>query len=271
MSKFVVLLIALASTTACKKKATPAPTTSGSAAAATPAANGSAAAATPTIAGEVETPCDQAARDVQGNEGSTWLMHCPAGCASDKTVWGSDIYTDDSNLCNAAIHAGAIAAKDGGTVLVTWAHGQPTYIGSTKNGVATQDYGKWERSFFVQKIDATGKPTSAAPTLITAPNTAHLSCNMGISDLPGDKGAKWNVDCPGGCTAGNLWGSDPYTGDSIVCTAAIHAGVIDAAKGGAFVVTLDGKQDKFAGSVKNGITSNDYGPYDTSFHVAKPQ
>lgn len=270
MSKFALALLVLASVACSKKKqdtpATPAP--------ATPAAQGSAAASSPgaatSLPNAVDTPCEQAARDVKGNEGTSWLMKCPAGCTSGHAVWGTDVYTDDSNLCNAAIHAGAIAAKDGGTVLVTWAHGQPTYVGSEKNGVTTQDYGHWERSFYVQKIDATGKPTSPAPTLITAANTAHLSCHMTMDSLPGDAGAKWNVDCPAGCAAGQVWGSDPYTSDSVICSAATHAGVIDA-KGGAFVVTIDGKQEAFKGSEKNGVTSSDYGPYEHTFHVAKPQ
>lgn len=269
MRNLAVLFIALASTTACgkKKDAPPAKTEAPAAPPTGSAAAGSGVASPP---GAVDTPCEQAARDVKGNEGSSWLMKCPAGCAATGSVWGSDVYTDDSNLCNAAIHAGAITAKDGGTVLVTWVHGQPTYVGSEKNGITTQDYGHWERSFYVQKVDATGKPSSPAPTLITAPNTAHVSCNMNLDSLPGDVGAKWTVDCPAGCAPGAVWGSDPYTGDSGLCSAAIHAGVIDT-KGGAFVVTLDGAKDSFKGSEKNGVKSEDYGKYERSFHVAKPQ
>ncbi|HUS28600.1 MAG TPA: LCCL domain-containing protein [Kofleriaceae bacterium] len=211
------------------------------------------------------TACDQAAKDVPGNEGTSWFMQCPAGCA-EGTVWGTDVYTDDSELCPAAVHAGAITAKDGGVVQVTWTPGQPTYIGSVRNGITTSDYASWGRSFFVQKIDATGKPTTPAPPLMTAKNTAHLSCKMDASPLTGDAGAKWNVDCPAGCEGSHVWGSGPYTGDSNVCSAAIHAGVIDA-KGGGFVVTIGGKVPSFKGSAKNGITTSDYEAYDRTYTI----
>lgn len=264
-----LLVITLFTVLGCgsKKKKEEAPATTGSAAPAAPSPSGSAA-AQPAIPGAVETACDHGARDVEGNEGSSWLMKCPAGC-TPKNVWGTDIYTDDSVLCSAAIHAGAITAADGGTVLVTWVPSQPTYIGSARNNITSSDYGKWERSFYVQKVDATGKPTSPAPELIKDPNTAHLSCSMSADVLTGDAGAKWKVDCPAGCTAGNVWGSDPYTADSNLCAAARHAGVITDA-GGPFVVTIDGKKDKLAGSEKNGVTSKEYGEYDRTFHVAKP-
>jgi hypothetical protein len=250
-----------------KKEQAPATGSAGSAAPAAPSPSGSAA-AQPAIPGAVETACDHGARDVEGNEGSSWLMKCPASC-TPKNVWGTDIYTDDSVLCSAAIHAGAITAADGGTVLVTWTTGQPTYIGSARNNITSSDYGHWERSFFVQKVDAAGKPTTPAPTLIKDPNTAHLSCAMSADVLTGDAGAKWKVDCPAGCTEHNVWGSGPYTADSNVCWAAKHAGVI-ADAGGPFVLTIEGKKDKLEGSEKNGVKTQDYDAYDRTFSVAKP-
>jgi hypothetical protein len=216
-----------------------------------------------------KVPCSQAAKDVKGNAGTSWYMQCPAQCPGEGMVWGTDVYTDDSGICSAAIHAGAITANEGGVVLVTWAPKQPTYIGTARNGITTHDYGAWGRSFFVQKVDAGGQPTTPAPPLVTATNTAHLSCHHGAGALIGEPGAKWQVDCPAKCAPGALWGSDPYTDDSSVCTAAMHAGVIDQ-NGGPLVVTIDGPGEKFEGTVKNGITSNSYGKYGRTYHVAKP-
>lgn len=43
----------------------------------------------------------------RGDEGSIFLVNCPAGCTEDKgTVWGTAIYSYDSSICRAAIHAG---------------------------------------------------------------------------------------------------------------------------------------------------------------------
>ena len=43
----------------------------------------------------------------RGDEGSIYLVNCPSGCATDKgSVWGTGIYSYDSSICRAAIHAG---------------------------------------------------------------------------------------------------------------------------------------------------------------------
>ncbi|WP_346729629.1 LCCL domain-containing protein [Corallococcus exiguus] len=39
-------------------------------------------------------------------------------------MWGTDLYTDDSSVCVAAVHAGAITTA-GGTVVVTISRGRP--------------------------------------------------------------------------------------------------------------------------------------------------
>ena len=65
---------------------------------------------------------------------------CSAEAAGSGTVWGTDVYTDDSALCRAALHAGAIPAA-GGTVTVLRTEGRPLYVGTTRNGVRSNDYG----------------------------------------------------------------------------------------------------------------------------------
>jgi hypothetical protein len=79
---------------------------------------------------------------------------CPAGCAArgEWRVWGTDVYTDDSALCVAAVHAGAIDDATGGMVLVTYARGQDAYPASTRNGVTTLEWGAWGGSFTVAPL-----------------------------------------------------------------------------------------------------------------------
>ena len=78
------------------------------------------------------------------------LFACPAGCADESySIWGSDIYTLDSSVCAAAIHAGAFADADGGTVLATWQPGQESYASTERNAILTMDYGSWGNSFMV--------------------------------------------------------------------------------------------------------------------------
>jgi hypothetical protein len=78
------------------------------------------------------------------------------------------------------------------------------------------------------------------------------------------------VSCPPGCAAtGGLWGTDRYTGDSSICKAAIHAGIITN-QGGYVVVILDGPQPAFRGSSRNQVQSFDYGNYSSSFTLQRP-
>ncbi len=65
------------------------------------------------------------------------------GSTSGGTVWGTDIYTDDSNRPMAAVHAGVISAGQTATVRVCNLPGQSSYTGSTRNGVTTNSYSSW--------------------------------------------------------------------------------------------------------------------------------
>jgi hypothetical protein len=73
-------------------------------------------------------------------------------CSADgvpRSVWGTDVYTDDSSVCTAAVHAGAITIEEGGTVTIEVVEAQDQYTGSERNGITTLDYGAWGGSFSV--------------------------------------------------------------------------------------------------------------------------
>ena len=63
-------------------------------------------------------------------------------------IWGVDVYTDDSAVCVAAVHAGAIGSA-GGVITVSRAQGQQSYPGGARNGVVSNSYGPWPQSFRV--------------------------------------------------------------------------------------------------------------------------
>jgi hypothetical protein len=67
--------------------------------------------------------------------------------ASNGSVWGSDVYTDDSNIASAAVHAGLVAVDESATVTIRILPGRDSYSGTTRNGVATLDYGSWDGSY----------------------------------------------------------------------------------------------------------------------------
>src|SRR3954452_22063910 len=67
--------------------------------------------------------------------------------STDGTVWGSDVYTDDSPVATAAVHAGLLKAGERGVVRVTVLPARDQYDGSTRNGVTTQPYAQWYGSY----------------------------------------------------------------------------------------------------------------------------
>lgn len=94
--------------------------------------------------------CPLTATALRGQRSGT-RCHCPpSATATQGTVWGVDVYTDDSNICRAALHAGAIT-RSGGAVLITPMAGRGSYAGSSRNGVSTTSYGSWPGSFTVGK------------------------------------------------------------------------------------------------------------------------
>lgn len=66
---------------------------------------------------------------------------------TDGYIWGTDIYTADSPLATAAVHAGALKSGQTGVVKVRLVPGQPAYGGSTRNGVTSQDFGAFPEAF----------------------------------------------------------------------------------------------------------------------------
>ncbi|GAA6074574.1 macrophage mannose receptor 1, partial [Tachysurus ichikawai] len=82
---------------------------------------------------------------------------------------------------------------------------------------------------------------------------------------------KLTVHCPAGCAEQfySVYGTMTYRGDSTICTAAIHAGVILNEIGGDCTVLKAPGQDFYSGSTRNGITSRQYsGSYYVSYQFA---
>ncbi|MBR0652852.1 hypothetical protein GXW78_24560 [Roseomonas terrae] len=169
---------------------------------------------------------------------------CTAEAARTGRVWGSGPYTTDSNVCRAAVHAGAIPGS-GGMVIVTPVDGLIAYGGSTANGIATLDYGAWPASF----------------TVATADGAAGLAC-------PGDfqnHNAALSCLCSAeATTTGIVWGTGTYTTDSRICRAAVHAGVIPPGGGQVTVEPAPGLPS-YDGSDANGVATSAYGPWPASF------
>lgn len=73
-----------------------------------------------------------------------------------------------------------------------------------------------------------------------------------------------------GRTDGSIWGTDEYTADSRLATAAVHAGAVREGERGLVRVTiLDGATRTYPGSQRNGITSFDYATYPVAYRIER--
>ena len=68
------------------------------------------------------------------------------------SVYGSEVYTDDSTLATAAVHAGVLKDGEMGIVKVTIVEGQNSYEGTTENEVTSNGYGQWHGSYKVEAV-----------------------------------------------------------------------------------------------------------------------
>jgi hypothetical protein len=67
-------------------------------------------------------------------------------------VWGSDVYTHDSDLATAAVHAGVLLDGERGIVRVTYTDTlNVAFTGSARNGVWSEDFGPWPVGFRVDR------------------------------------------------------------------------------------------------------------------------
>lgn len=197
---------------------------------------------------------------LRGEDGTTHEIDCPPG-GQAYTVWGAGTYTDDSSICTAAVQSGLITFDEGGKVTFEIAPGRDSYEGGTANGVTSLPYGSWEGSFILPDAPPGSVDFAVGPE----------SWGIRMTEERGEDGKKIPVECSPGGTPGNVWGSDPYTDDSSVCTAAVHAGLITTAEGGTVVVEIAPGRSSYTGSEANGITSLDYPAYEGSFTFPKDQ
>lgn len=114
-------------------------------------AGGSPTPATTRAAVNASTPNDLEACPDRLPSGTVTLdCVCTAESAASGGVWGSDVYTADSRVCRAALHAGAMG-ESGGKVRIRTVPGDSSYSGTTRNGVTTSSWGSYPQGFVVSK------------------------------------------------------------------------------------------------------------------------
>ncbi len=211
-------------------------------------------------------------------EGSRLVLVVTGNSRSGK-VWGTDIYTADSSIAAAAVHAGAIGEGQTGQVVIEVLQGAPSYTGSSRNGVASQFWPSYPLSFrFVAAFGQVASPFPQSPGGMTgmqpftpapAPAPAVLYAFEDpalLRQMKAGAGTVFHFMVTGART-GSLWGSGPYTLDSSLAAAAVHAGALTAGQQGVVKVTIVPGQSSFQGGMRNGVSSGSWGAYPTGYLV----
>ncbi|XP_075472671.1 cysteine-rich secretory protein LCCL domain-containing 2-like isoform X2 [Ascaphus truei] len=221
------------------------------------------------IGNSVLVPCTTTSKDLVAD---ITEVYCPAGCLTKNlSVWGTDIYAENSPICVAAIHAG-VSSNAGGLVTVEKKPGEIRYNGFTKNALTSLSSEASATSFTFTIYAATTSTTTTTTTTITTHATTpattrantttttprstttivNVSCSTTSEILLASTETVW---CPEGCTRNYyVWGTDIYTSDSEMCPAAIHAGKLTVS-GGYVAVTKWPGLERYVGSLRNGINT----------------
>jgi hypothetical protein len=195
--------------------------------------------------------------NLRGQNGKVFFFEVTG--AQNGPVWGTDVYTDDSSLATAAVHAGVLKVGHKAVVKVTILPGEQKYGGSMRNGIKTTDFGAWEGSFKVEAVKGRG-PRGAAPKprVMADPGT--------LVGFRGQNGKSFLIEITGQNT-GSVWGTGVYTDDSSLATAAVHAGIVKVGQKAVVKVTILPGEQQYTGSDHNGIISNNWGDWLGSYRI----
>ncbi|MCI0358279.1 MAG: hypothetical protein L0211_07335 [Planctomycetaceae bacterium] len=75
------------------------------------------------------------------------LAFTVTGMAAGGSVWGTDVYTTDSRLAMAAVHAGLVKVGETGIVRVKVIPAPPSFAGSSRHGITTSPYGPYRAAY----------------------------------------------------------------------------------------------------------------------------
>jgi hypothetical protein len=175
-----------------------------------------------------------------------------AGCGDD----GDDDEAEATTTTEAEADASTTTADDGGTTTEAGDDGSSTTEageggeggedGATTTAPDTSGEGQ----------EGTGAPDEEAPD---------VSWDLNAAQYRGEDGKRIAFLCPPDGEVGSVWGTDTYTDDSSVCSAGVHAGIINPIEGGRVVIEIAPGEESYAGTEANGVTSEDYGSWDGSF------
>lgn len=189
--------------------------------------------------------------------GQRFSFQCPELTKRTKrhAIYGTNVYSSDSPICWAALHAGALS-RSGGRVTVQLNPGADSYSGREQNGLRSQDRPATKRSMvFV------GDAYAEALTPIQreyAPRvkwkTKFTATGLANRKLVGQRFVFKCPEAPANLRGRRVYGTDRYAFNSLICLSAVHAGRLTRA-GGFVTLRLVEPAGKLVGSSRHGIES----------------
>ena len=201
--------------------------------------------------------------------------------------WGIEFGVDDL----AAAYVGALSMSKGPSLAIgLWFDYNNVFQGFTITpgfGVGVDFGGVVYAGTAVdgdESVGCDGRPVTVAQTpsaafraSSNAPRTARrVASTQRLSSCPSNaqslRGQRTAVTCS--CSAaqtrsGKVWGTNPYTDDSRLCRAAVHAGIISSAGGTIVFRPADGRSS-FNGSTRHGVTTSRYGAWPGGVTLSRP-
>jgi choice-of-anchor C domain-containing protein len=131
------------------------------------------AAGTTTVTGTTATVAPGNLTGYRNKVGSTYEFSVTG--ASSGSVWGTDVYTDDSSVARAAVHAGVVRVGETKVVTVTIIAGQGSYSASTRNAVTTSSWGAWSGSYSFAGGSGSSGTAVAVPALAVSAASVNVA------------------------------------------------------------------------------------------------
>jgi len=185
------------------------------------------------------------------------------------TIYGTDVYTHDSTLATAVVHAGILKPGERGIVKVTILPPQDEFRASGRNGVSST---RWTSSDYecykIEPAKVIGV-VSAQPAPALAGSLARQEPRKNPGNLMGyrDQAGMSIVFEVTGADDQIIYGTDTYSDDSPLDVAVVHAGLLRVNQSGLVKVTLLGPQEKFEATSRNGVVSHRWNAWPGSYKV----
>lgn len=142
---------------------------------------------------------------------------------------------------------------------------------------------KSQADYLLQKSNVVGIDVPSAQVLSEIIQAASIPAEAGPSTAksnpdPGDLrvyeasvGKTLSFRVIGNALNGGVWGSNPYTADSRLSHAAVHAGALRPGEPGVVRVTILPGQQSYASSTRNGVTTRGWGAYGLSYRIERAE